>query len=185
MALLDFYATTESDELAWPQLCNDYNCDSPASQFFIDYNSVKPITIENHMSAAEVEDLMMKAHLSLNVVVDSENKFKGIISRDTLNKMTIIQKTSGGVKWNDLDMSEFMTKKNELKALDYSDVMDATIGDIISTLKDFGEPHCLVVDRDEHRIRGVFSVCEIAKQLNMPIVIQKKTANYYKSCVIN
>jgi len=123
--------------------------------------------------------------MSLNIVVDHDNKFKGIISLDTLNKMTILQKTTGGVNRNDLDMSEFMTKKHELKALDYSDVTKATIGHIIFTLKEVGEPHCLVVDRETHRIRGVFSACEIAKQLNMPIVIEKKAASYYKQCVIN
>ena len=43
---------------------------------------------------------------------------------------------------------------------------------MIETLKDYGQHHCLVMDRESHEVRGVISVSDIARELRLPLDIQ-------------
>jgi len=57
-------------------------------------------------------------------------------------------------------------------------VKKASISDVIDILQDNGEQHCLMIDREKHHIRGVFSASDISRKLHLPIDIQEKSSFY-------
>jgi hypothetical protein len=89
-----------------------------------------------------------------------------------------MQRVSKNTKREDIPMAEFMILKKDLKALDYDEISKATIADVILVLKELGRQHCLVVDEDTLRVRGVFSASDISRKLHFPIDIQDPTSIY-------
>ena len=178
MKKLNLYPTTDVDDLAWPEEAVGLTLDSPALQFFTDFTVVKPLVIDASVSAVEVKQLMQKTHVRLKFVLNDSGRFVGIISADDLIDRKLVQKVSEGDRREEIELTDLMTHKRDLKALDYQEVSIATISDIIDKLKDSGAQHCLVVDRDEHKIRGIFSASDISRKLHLAIDIQDKSSFY-------
>ena len=178
MKTLNLYPTTTVDDLAWPAEVAGLAMDSSALLFFTDFKQVKPLVIESTVSAVEVKRLMQKAHVRLKFVLNESGQFIGIVSADDLIDRKIVQKVSEGRKREEIALTELMTPKRDLKALDYQEVADASISEVIRKLKDSGEQHCLVVDRGNHKIRGIFSASDISRKLHLPIDIQDKSSFY-------
>jgi CBS domain containing-hemolysin-like protein len=179
MKARNFYPVSAIDDLAWPEQQQELTLKSPALSFFTDFKEISPLTIESTMPAIDVKNLMQQMHVHLQIVTDDKGSFMGIITSDDLIERRIVQKVSEGVKRNEVALTELMTSKKDLKALDYQEVVKLSISEVIEALKDNGKQHCLVVDRDNHKIRGIFSAREISKKLNLPIDIQDK-ASFYK-----
>ena len=62
--------------------------------------------------------------------------------------------------------------EERLEALNLADVRVAKVGHIVATLKKSGRQHALVVevgDGGRHKVRGVFSATQIARQLGVAI----------------
>lgn len=178
MKILNLYPTTEVDDLAWPEEMTELTTDFSALYFFTDFKKVKPLVIESTVSAVEVKRLMQKSHERLKFVLNDADQFIGIVSAEDLIDRKIVQKVSEGSKRDDIALTELMTPKRDLKALDYQEVAKASISEVIRKLKDSGEQHCLVVDRDSHEIRGIFSASDISRRLHLPIDIQDKSSFY-------
>lgn len=178
MKALKLYPTIEVDELAWPEEVEGLTTDSPALLFFTDFDRVKPLVVEANLSAIEVKKLMQKSHVQLKFVLDDANHFIGVVSAEDLTDRRIVQKVSEGSKREDLSITDLMTPKRDLKALDYLEVERATIGEVIDKLKDSGAQHCLVIDRRRHKIRGIFSASDISRKLHLPIDIPDKSSFY-------
>ena len=176
MKKLDFYPTTNIDELAWPEENYDLTIDSPALAFFTDFQNIKPLVIESTASVLRVKELMQKEHVRLKLVVDEKKHFIGVVSSDDLIERKIVQKVSEGLERNEIVVAELMTAKKHLKALDWKDISKASISVVINALKDNGERHCLVIDHENHKIRGIFSASDISRRLRLNIDIQEKTS---------
>lgn len=178
MKKLNFYAVSQIDELAKPNEKQHVTLDSQALDFFTDFNQTKPLVIEASTSAVDAKMMMLKSHVRLKLVIDSKDEFIGVISVDELVDLTIVQKISEGIKREDISVTDLMRSKEDLVALDINEVTRATIGDVIDVLKDSGQQHCLVMDRDTHRIRGIFSASDISRKLHLPIDIQDRSSFY-------
>ena len=72
----------------------------------------------------------------------------------------------------ELTVHDFMRPKMSLMSFDFTELTHSSVGDVIETLKDYGQHHCLVMDRDTHEVRGVISVSDIARELRLPLDIQ-------------
>ena len=91
-----------------------------------------------------------------------------------------MQKISEGYKRGEILVSDLMRCKKQLLALDIDEVERASIGEVITALKRYGQQHCLVIDSGTHRIRGVFSVSDISRKLHINIEVQDH-ASFYKT----
>lgn len=178
MANLQFFETCEIDELASPAEKTALTLQSPALEFFTDFTVTTPLVVEDSMTALAVKELMLKTHVRLKIVVDSNKKFMGIIAADDLIDRKIVQKVSEGMVREEISLKEFMKPKQKLRALDYNQVARASIGDVIKVLKQWGEQHCLVLDRENHVIRGIFSASDLSRKLHLPIDIQDRSDFY-------
>lgn len=176
MKTLDFYPTTDIDELAWPEENYDLTIDSPALSFFTDFQNNKPLIVQSTWSVLNVKELMQKEHVRLKFVIDENKHFIGVVSADDLIERKIVQKVSEGLERSEIVVADLMTAKKNLKALDWQDISKASISDVITALKNDGERHCLVMDRENHKIRGIFSASDISRRLRLNIDIQEKTS---------
>lgn len=176
MKKLSFCEVDSVDELAWPINMNELTDQSPALDVLTDFLYHKPLMIENTVSALGAQVLMQKSRVKLQCVIDHNNHFVGLITRDELNEQVMIKKISEGFDIKELDVTDFMVPRNHLQAFDYRDLLNATVADVVSALEGSGVQHCLVVDRENHKIRGVFSVDEIAAKLHIPIDIKDRSS---------
>jgi CBS-domain-containing membrane protein len=178
MKTLELFAVDDINTLAHPTQNQSLDTQSSALQFFTDFAKVQPLVIERNASAVEARQLMLKTHVRMKIVVDEDNNFIGIVSADDLIERHIVQKVAQGIKREEVPLCDFVRSKNQLQALAYSAIENATIGDVIRALQSSGQQHCLVVDQEKGLIRGVFSASDISRQLHLPIDIQQASSFY-------
>ena len=99
--------------------------------------------------------------------------FGRLTSRDLMGDRPIKHIQAYGGKHDELVVRDCMTPVAEIDVLSLSDVLKAEVGHIVATLKNVGRQHALVVDTDptsgEERVRGIFSISQIGRQLGMPL----------------
>ncbi len=173
MKNLDFYSTSNIENLEWPEEIKYYSLETPALVFFNDFNVIKPLVIESSVSAIDVKNIMRKAHVKFKFVIDERKEFLGVVSADDLDDQRVLWNVSEGFKREGISIIDFMRPKRNLLALDFKDLATASIGDIIQALIDSGQRHCLVVDRDTNSVRGFFSASEISRMLQEWVGIEQ------------
>ena len=176
MRKLNFYPTEPIDELAWPEESKQITEDSPALEVFTDFTQSKPLVIDAQTTAVEAEQLMLKAHVRLKLVVDSDNHFLGVISLDDINQQEQVKQIANGAQRMELALTDFMHPRESIKAFDFHELSQACISQVIDALQESGERHCLVVDHQTHKIRGIISASDIARKLHLPINIASKSS---------
>lgn len=179
MKKLEFNSIGAVDDLCWPIEKSDISITSPAMLFFTDFEKVNPLVIDESISADLTRLLMLKAHVKLKLVVDSDYKFLGVVSLEDLDEQRITAKLSKSVKRESITVTDLMLPKREIKGFDFLEIKYANIGTVIHHLKDSGQQHCLVVDKQANKIRGIFSASDISRKLKLPINVQDKS-NFYK-----
>jgi len=184
MHVLPLFKTENVDKLAWPAAQNRLTLQSPASAVFTDFKEHVPLVIDYDAKATELEHLMKQSHVKMKIVLDKNDQFAGIVTLADLTEQRIMQKVALGTSRSDLIAADFMQPKSVLQSFDYEQIQQATVEDIIETLKDNGQQHCLVIDRKEHVIRGIISVSDIARELRLPLDIQAQPSFSALSSVI-
>ena len=176
MKTLTFFETETVDELAWPEKSDPITLDSQALVVFTDFNTQRPLVLEASVSALEAKALMQKAHVRLKFVVDCNSHFLGVLTLDDLDNQEVIKKLEKGVLAKELLVTDFMQHRSTLKAIDYAELAGAKISDVVQSLKNSGQQHCLVIDRETHKIRGIFSASDIARKLHLAIDIENRSS---------
>ncbi len=169
MRTLNLFNVEAVDELAWPENYQEINLNSSALLVFTDFKKHKPLVIDGNLNALKAEKLMMNAHVRLKIVLDNNNRFIGVVSLSDISHQEIMKKVASGDKHDDLSVSDFMQTKALLKAISYEELKSSSVGDVLQTLKANGERHCLVIDKDEHNIRGVISTSDLVRILKLHI----------------
>ncbi|MCC2617135.1 CBS domain-containing protein [Aestuariibacter halophilus] len=174
MHALPLYNTETIDKLAWPQHQAHLSLSSSALTIFTDFKRQMPLVVDRHMKAVELERLMKQSHVKMKLVLDEQGQFIGIVSLADLSEQEIMKHIAKGIAREDLVVEDFMQPKAKLMCFDYHQLVRSTVGDIVQTLKDSGQHHCLVLDRKHHEIRGVISVSDVARTLRLPLDIQAR-----------
>lgn len=172
MNSLELFRTENVDDLAWPPSNTAANLKTPALHFLIDYKSVRPLVIESSCPAVEAAHLMKRAHVDMKIVVDRSNHFMGIISRDDINNQSILSRLDKATFREELTVADLMTVKDQLFSFDFEKLISATIGDVLTVMRENHLEYCLVVDHDVHEIRGLFSSGSISQALGVPADIE-------------
>lgn len=167
------------DQLASPLIPTDISLGTPAIEFFTDFNVINPLTIELSELAIEAKKIMIKTHVRLKFVIDDNDHLVGVISSDDLAERKIMQKVAAGAKREEVLVSDLMVPKKNLLALDLNEVKKSRISDIIDLLKNHRQQHCLVIDQETQKVRGLFSSSDISRKLKLPIDIQEES-NFFR-----
>ena len=151
--------------------------DSPATGVMTDLTRVTAITIREHATLAEANEVMIeRAVRSLFVVGDQSAMVGMVTSTDLLGERPIQLSQQLGIRRDEITVRDVMTPADRLEAIDLEDVLQARVGDVVATLKQSGRQHALVIERVSsgtagavQMVRGIFSLTEIARRLGVPI----------------
>lgn len=179
--VLSIHNVDKVDHLVFPEEFVNISSESSALEVFTDFKYHNPLVIERDVLLPEAQRLMRKAHVRLKLVVDAAGEFVGTLSLDNLSEERIMRRVASGIRRDELTVSDMMISRANIMALDYKEVANASIGDIIDVLQNQGEQHCLVVDEDQHHIRGVISAADIARRLHVDIpIVNVAPSSFYE-----
>jgi DeoR family transcriptional regulator, catabolite repression regulator len=179
MTHLEFHEIGTVDDFVWPEEVTGISIESPAMLFFTDFEKVKPLVVDLSTRADLARSLMLREHVKLKLVVDSDDKFLGVVSLDDISEQHITAKLSKTITRDSITVADLMVPKREIKGLDFSEVESVDIGTVVHHLKDIGQQHCLVLDKSLNKIRGIFSASDISRKLGLPINVQDHS-NFYR-----
>ncbi len=149
--------------------------DSPAIEVMTDLHLVTPATIGPDATLAQATQTMIARSVRLLLVVGDQREIVGLITaRDTMGEKPVKILRERGGRHGELTVADLMVPRGDIDVLDMGAVLRAEVGHIISTLKELGRQHALVVDKDhlsgEEVVRGIFSASQIGRQLGVPIL---------------
>jgi CBS domain containing-hemolysin-like protein len=145
---------------------------SPATDVMTDLKKVMAVFIFVDRSIDAAKQRMINSSVRLLLAIDEQNNVVGLITASDIlgeKPMQFIMK-NGGTR-EDIRVRDIMTPQEKLEVLYQNDVATAKVGNVVATLKQSGRQHALVVDRenDVEKVRGIFSLTQIARQLGIPI----------------
>ncbi len=157
--------------------------DNPAVDVMTDLRQVTAYTAELTTPLNKALENMVKRGVRMLLVRDADGAVLGLItSRDIQGEkpLKILEKTGG--KRDELLVRDIMTLQGKLDVLQMDDVLNATVGDIVVTLRDAGRQHALVVDEEPHleqlAVRGIFSLSQIGNQLGLNIERSERATTF-------
>lgn len=149
--------------------------DSPALDVMTDFSLVAPATVERSASLATANDYMVTRGVRSLFVAAPDGRVEGLITTtDLLGEAPLRVGRARGVRRHELAVCDVMTSVEDIVALKLEDVRSAKVGHVVASLKQAGRHHELVAETlpgGQIRIRGMFSVSQIARQLGMPLQI--------------
>ena len=173
MKKLQMHSLEKVDHLLQPYEVEEVDLSSPATVVFTDFRDTRPLMIDAETAIEEAEQEMRRAHVKLKFVVDESLEMVGVVSFQDLSSERVVKMVAGGISRGEMQVSDLMQPRASLHSLEISDVENATVGDLIHTLQENGEQHCLVIDHQHHHIRGLISASDIARRLHLPVFIEQ------------
>jgi len=149
----------------------------PATEVMTDLLHAMAYSISPASSINEAENKMILCGVRLLFVTDSDSQLTGIITASDIlgeRPLNYLREHSG--EREDIMVREIMTPREQIEAIDYPDVVRASVGDIIATLHDAGRQHVLVVDREN--VRGLFSATEVAQRVGEVVDIESRARTF-------
>lgn len=156
---------------------------SPAIEVMTDLMRVPAATIETATPLADANRAMMLRGVRLLLVTDPHHQVRGVLTvADLLGERPVRTARERGVVPGELTVEAVMTPLEKVEAVELGEVMRADVGHVLATLRRSGRQHALVLERLEGgrgRIRGIFSVTQIARQLGEPQPISTEIARTF------
>lgn len=174
MRNLQLFSTASIDHLLWSSDEDTATLSSPALSIFTDFDHSQPMVIDGNTSAINALEVMEKTHSFMRLVVNEERSFLGVLTQHQMKQRKILKKAN---KFNssldDLLVTDIMLPRDKLMSLDYEQITTANVSDIVRALQENGLHHILVIDHEQHHIRGLISANDVARKLRVPIDIKQ------------
>jgi hypothetical protein len=148
--------------------------DDPAVSVMTDLEKLKVVTITPDVPIDEALSRMIHAQVRMLIVVDKDQQMIGLITaRDIMGERPLSYSSRERVPRQAIKVGDIMRSGTEIQVMALADVVDARVGDVVASLKEHGHQHGLVVQRDRakdaDRVRGIFSLVKIGRQLGIEI----------------
>lgn len=146
----------------------------PATVVMTDFNEVTPFAIEPTANIDATNDKMIACGVRLLFVANTDGTLQGLVTAtDVLGEKPLQYLKEHGGKREDILCQDIMTARDHLDVLHLKDVENASVGDIVETMKLFKRQHILVTaameGSDSECICGIFSTTQISRQLGFHI----------------
>ncbi len=148
--------------------------DDSASKVMTDLTCVCAITISVSEGIHDAEYKMKKQQVKMLFVVDHNGNVIGILTYSDVSGHRITDSEEElNIPISEMCILDIMTGIDSVDVLDYQDIKNAKVGDVIETLKQLNRQHILVLEKqqDMHQIRGIFSSAQISRQLQVDLNI--------------
>jgi CBS domain containing-hemolysin-like protein len=146
--------------------------DDPAILVMTDLSRVMPITIAANESIETANYKMIACGVRLLFVTDDDGLIHGIITAsDILGEKPVKYLHANGGTRRAVRVEHIMTPREKLDTLTMTEVVNATVGDIVETLKAVGRQHLLAIEQGLQgaHVRGLFSSSQIGRQLGIEL----------------
>lgn len=174
MSKLTLHPLHPEARLVEPEDFAHLSVESPATAILTDFRDHKPMVVETSETAVSAEHQMRAAHVRLKLVVDTNHRLVGTISDDDLRGECLVRQVASGMPRDQVSVGELMRPRSTLQAVDYQQLEQASIGDLIAALQNEGVRHCLVVEPADGHVRGMISAGDIARRLHIPVDISER-----------
>jgi CBS-domain-containing membrane protein len=147
--------------------------DSPAIESMTDLTLVPAASVDARRTVDDAHTVMLTRGVRMLFVLESNRNLVGLVTaNDVMGEKPMRVVHANQVLHKDVLVGDIMTATKDLEVLEYSDVRRACLGNIVTTLRNAGRQHALVVAYAAHGpyIRGLFSAAQIARDLG--IVVQ-------------
>ena len=161
---------------------NPISLDDPASSVMTDFQHIRPFSISSKALIEQINQKMIACGVRLLFVTDDNEIFQGLVTYTDIFGEKSVQyvQEHGGLR-DEITAMDIMTPLNQLQALLISDIMNARVGDILTTIKNNSRQHLLVVMNqadDTQVIAGMFSSTQMEKQLEMKIDVSHRANTF-------
>jgi len=148
---------------------------SPAIDVMTDFKKVTAVTTTRFATVDEANRTMITRGVRALFVVDEDRAIAGIVTAtDVLGEKPIQVTQQQGISHDKVLVRDIMTPANRLEVIDLTDVLHATVSDVVATLRLSGRQHALVIEQVPEQaggarqtVRGIFSLTQIARQLGI------------------
>ena len=173
-ASLSIHLVSEAAQVCRPeQMDRKVTLDSPAIEVMTDLKQVFAAVVDPNGSMESANHYMIQRGVRLLLALNPDKTLAGLVtSTDILGEKPVRLIQERRIKHSEILVSDVMTPANRIDALDFADVSHARVGHIVASLKATGRQHALVVeraDKNSPRIRGIYSLSQIARQLGYTI----------------
>jgi CBS-domain-containing membrane protein len=156
---------------------------SPGYSVMTDLAKVTTITIGPMAGIDEANERMIAHGVRMLLVTDESELTLGLITTtDILGEKPLTYLREVGGNHGEILVQDIMTPYDQLEVMQLTDVLNATVGDVIATLKMVGRQHALVVDGQGQavapRLRGIFSTTQIGRLVGEPVDVAGKAGNF-------
>jgi CBS domain containing-hemolysin-like protein len=147
--------------------------ESPALEVMTDLCRMTAVLVRASDTVVHARERMRNRGVRMLLCVDASSQVEGLITlTDILGERPVQVAQSRGIPNLELLVRDIMTPQARLEAFAFDDVAHARVGHVVESLKRAGRQHALVVEIDGkkgQRVRGVFSVTQIARQLGVTL----------------
>ncbi|GAB6039861.1 CBS domain-containing protein [Endothiovibrio diazotrophicus] len=158
----------------WQEFPDRVTLDSPAIDAMTDLRKMSAQTIPPNAPIDRALDKMIQTGVRLLLVVSDDRGVLGVITaRDIQGEKPMKVQQDMGVARSEILVRDVMTPQGKVAVLRMEEVREATIGDVVMTLKKDCRQHALVID--EHKdtgvetIRGIYSATQISRLLGIQV----------------
>jgi hypothetical protein len=103
-------------------------------------------------------------------VIDREGAVEGVITAtDLLGEKPVRFMQDRRIAHAEIRVGDIMTPASILEALAFQDVAGMRVGHVVATIRAVRRQHVMVSEEGGRRIRGLFSVTRIARQLGIEL----------------
>lgn len=156
--------------------------DSPALEVMTDLTHVPAATVDSGATLDAANRYMMSRGVRSLFVNAPEGRLQGLVTAvDILGERPLRVAQARGVTWGELRVVDVMAPVEAIAAFTLRDVLAAKVGHVVSSLKGSGRHHALVAEplpEGGERIRGIFSVTQIARQLGEALEIPELATTF-------
>jgi CBS domain-containing protein len=162
--------------------------ESPALDVMTDLRQLPAQTIEPELPIEEANAKMIRQGVRLLFVTDTQHRLLGLITASDILGQNLVQfMRTHGLSRHEVRVRDIMTPRERLEAIDMAEVRVAKVGHVISTLKEAGRQHAIVVEIEVYAptlherlttqrqpgvmqtVSGLFSTTQIARQLGLQL----------------
>ncbi len=153
--------------------------DDPAISVMTDLLQVPAATTTAEEPIDAAHRAMMRRGVRLLFVVDANGAVQGVITAtDLLGEKPVRFMQERGIAHAEVRVGDIMTPAHFLEALAFRDVAGMRVGHVVATIRAVRRQHVMVSDESGHRIRGLFSVTRIARQLGVDLSTTEVTSTF-------
>jgi len=144
--------------------------DDPAISVMTDLQHVSDATTTPEEPIEEAHAMMIRRGVRLLFVNDAGGAVQGVITAtDLLGEKPMRFMRDRGIPHSEIRVGDIMTPAAHLEAIALQDLASMRVGHVVATMRAVRRQHLMVSEGDGRRIRGLFSVTQIARQLGVEL----------------